>query len=152
MSAASAQTFNYMTKQQQQQQQAAVAAGGYRYAIEDRYRWAQVNEANFYSVSRLPSPYVDTQQLISHHDLFALFFLFFLTHTQQPEHLLTSSQQHVYATPSRVATPNALIAEEVFEPRLNHYSRPTRSKSRNSTLHGHHYQTNVSSRSNYFPK
>ena len=45
MSAASAQTFSYMTKQQQQS-----ASGGYRYAVDDRYRWAQVNEANFYSV------------------------------------------------------------------------------------------------------
>lgn len=45
MSAASAQTFNFMSKQ--------AAAAGYRYAIDDRYRWAAVpaNEANFYAVS-----------------------------------------------------------------------------------------------------
>jgi len=42
MSAASAQTFSYMNKTQ---------PNTYRYAIDDRYRWAPVNEAaNFYSV------------------------------------------------------------------------------------------------------
>ena len=44
MSAASAQTFSYMNKQQP-------TISGYRYAIDDRYRWAQVSEAaNFYAV------------------------------------------------------------------------------------------------------
>ena len=67
---------------------------------------------------------------------------------QSPEHVLASSQlHHVYATPSRVQTPDALITtEDVFEPRLNQYtnSRPSRSKSRNSLVAGHPYQTNVS--------
>jgi hypothetical protein len=47
MSAASAQTFSYMNKQQ---------PSTYRYAIDDRYRWTQVNEAaNFYAVTILLS-------------------------------------------------------------------------------------------------
>lgn len=47
MSAASAQTFSYMNKSSQQP-----ATTGYRYAIDDRFRWAApVNEANFYAVS-----------------------------------------------------------------------------------------------------
>lgn len=60
---------------------------------------------------------------------------------QSPEHILaTSQQQHVYATPSRVQTPDALLSsQDVFESRHNnHYTRPSRSKSRNSTLHGHY--------------
>jgi len=106
MSAASAQTFSYVNKQQ---------VAGYRYAIDDRYRWAQVNEANFYAT---------------------------------PEHVLaaSTSQQHVYATPSRVQTPDALLSVEGYDHHSSrHYnnSRPARSKSRNSTLHsttGHgHY-------------
>ena len=128
MSAASAQTFSYVNKQQQ-------VAASYRYAIDDRFRWAQqVNEANFYAVSLLPDD--GPSSFMSNES------------QQSPEHIMAASQQqqqqqHVYATPSRVQTPDALLSQDVFESRHNHYTRPSRSKSRNSTLHGH-YQTNVS--------
>ena len=68
---------------------------------------------------------------------------------QQHQHILAAanaSQQHVYATPSRVQTPDALLsADDLFsDHRSHHYTRPSRSKSRNSTLQQqHHYPTGV---------
>lgn len=63
---------------------------------------------------------------------------------QSPEHLLATSQQHVYATPStRVHTPDdLLLSDDILESRQ--YSRPLRSKSRNSTIMHGHYQAPVS--------
>ena len=55
MSAASAQTFSYMNKTAQQQ------STGYRYAIDERFRWAApVNEANFYAVSIITHTHTHT--------------------------------------------------------------------------------------------
>ncbi|KAI1290416.1 63 kDa sperm flagellar membrane protein [Halotydeus destructor] len=112
MSAASAQTFSYVNKQQQ--------LNAYRYAIDDRnFRWANHEAANYYA---------------------------------SPEHLMAASSQqhygpgpgqpqHLYATPSRVATPDdLLVSDDLLESR--HYAstatRNMRSKSRNSTMHGHY--------------
>jgi hypothetical protein len=49
---------------------------------------------------------------------------------QNPEQVLANSQQHVYATPSRVQTPDHLLAEE----QQAHMYNTRRSKSRTCTL------------------
>lgn len=49
---------------------------------------------------------------------------------------MATSQQHVYATPGRAQTPDALINDDSCPVDSRHYPRPIRSKSRASLAPG----------------
>ncbi|RWS29382.1 hypothetical protein B4U80_10765 [Leptotrombidium deliense] len=84
----------------------AVSNGAYRYTMDDRIRWTQMSDA--ITTNPTYNYYVNAEQL------------------------MTATSQHVYATPSRVHTPDALLSEESCPTDSRHCPRYSRSKSRSS--------------------
>ncbi|XP_074604245.1 uncharacterized protein LOC141857656 [Brevipalpus obovatus] len=121
--------WNQRWKREQQKMEAMSAGSGQtfsyvnkaqsmannRCAIDDRPRWANM---------------VQTLPVNANYNYYV-----------NPDHLMTTSQQHLYATPGRAQTPDALINDDTPDARhyttANYTSRPARSKSRSSLVPGY---------------